>query len=357
MRPKKPEIMDVDDKRLTDVVDRAKKQQLDPEDAELIAKVFESYKYLTGVIQEKSMSIGRLQKMLFGAKTEKTAAVVGDASPTAAESSSDAAPKNGDDEMPCDEADADGARNNNGKPPPKGHGRNGAAAYQGAERIPVPHAFLHLGDACPECGKGTLYRQPPSVIVRITGQAPLGAKKYELERFRCGLCGEVFTAELPPEAGTEKYDAKAAAMIALLKYGSGLPFNRLDGLQRNLEIPLPASTQWDVVHSFAILLKPMFDELIRQAAGGEVLYHDDTTVKILALMGERRAANSQRIRTAAGFIRPASFPRATAIASHCSSALKNTRARTWPRCLRNAVPNSTRPSKCAMRSRETCPRN
>ena len=145
-----------------------------------------------------------------------------------------------------------------------------------------------MGDACPECGKGTLYRKSPSVIVRITGQAPLGAKAYELERLRCGLCGEVFTAELPEEAGTEKYDAKAGAMIALLKYGSGLPFNRLEGLQRNLEIPLPASTQWDVVHPFAMDLKPMSDELIRQAAGGEVVYHDDTTVKILALMGERR---------------------------------------------------------------------
>ena len=287
MRRNKPEIMDVNPQRLKDVADRAK-ASLDPEDAELIERVFESYEYVAGLIQEKSMSIGRLQKMLFGAKTEKTAAVVGDAPQTTTESPSGGATKNADEETPCDEADAEGARNNNGKPPPKGHGRNGAAAYQGAERIAVPHPSLHIGDPCPECGKGTLYRKSPSVIVRITGQAPLGAKTYELERLRCGLCGEVFTAELPEEAGTEKYDAKAGAMIALLKYGSGLPFNRLEGLQRNLEIPLPASTQWDVVHPFAMDLKPMSDELIRQAAGGEVLYHDDTTVKILAMMGERR---------------------------------------------------------------------
>ena len=287
MRPNKPELMDVNPQRLKDVADRAK-ASLDAEDAELIERVFESYEYVAGLIQEKSMSIGRLQKMLFGAKTEKTAAVVGDASPTAAESPSGETAKHADDETKSDEADADGARNNNGKPPPKGHGRNGAAAYQGAERIAVPHAFLHMGDVCPECGKGTLYQKPPSVIVRITGQAPLGAKRYELERLRCGLCGEVFTAELPPDAGSKKYDAKAGAMIGLLKYGSGLPFNRLEGLQGNLEIPLPASTQWDVVHSFSILLKPVFDEFLRQAAAGEVLYHDDTTVKILALMGERR---------------------------------------------------------------------
>jgi len=76
-------------------------------------------------------------------------------------------------------------------------------------------------------------------------------------------------------------------MIGLLKYGSGLPFNRLEGLQGNLEIPLPASTQWDIVAAVATNLAPAFAELIRQAAQGEVLHNDDTTVKILALMGER----------------------------------------------------------------------
>ena len=76
-------------------------------------------------------------------------------------------------------------------------------------------------------------------------------------------------------------------MIGLLKYGSGLPFNRLDGLQGDLDVPLPASTQWDIVQAVAANLAPAFDELIRQAAQGEVLHNDDTTVKILELMGER----------------------------------------------------------------------
>ena len=80
-------------------------------------------------------------------------------------------------------------------------------------------------------------------------------------------------------------------MIGLLKYGSGLPFNRLQRLQGNLEIPLAASTQWDIVHAAAELLTPAYRELIRQAAQGEVVYNDDTTVKILELMGQRRKKN------------------------------------------------------------------
>ena len=79
-------------------------------------------------------------------------------------------------------------------------------------------------------------------------------------------------------------------MIGLLKYGNGLPFNRLDGLQENLGIPLPASTQWDIVSEAYPQLQPAHNELIRQAAQGEVLFNDDTTVKILELMDERAQA-------------------------------------------------------------------
>jgi hypothetical protein len=123
--------------------------------------------------------------------------------------------------------------------------------------------------------------------VRIKGQPPLTATIYALQKLRCHLCGEVFTAPVPEGAGEKKYDATAGSMIALLKYGSGLPFNRLDGLQGHLDVPLPASTQWDIVHAVAANLAAAFAELIRQAAQGDVLHNDDTTVKILELMGER----------------------------------------------------------------------
>jgi hypothetical protein len=97
----------------------------------------------------------------------------------------------------------------------------------------------------------------------------------------------VFTAPAPEDAGAQKYDATAASMIGLLKYGSGLPFNRSQRLQGSLGIPLPASTQWDVVHAQAQRLHPAYAELIRQAGQGDVVHNDDTTVKILELMGKR----------------------------------------------------------------------
>ena len=120
-------------------------------------------------------------------------------------------------------------------------------------------------------------------MVRIVGHAPLTATVYALERLRCNLCGEIFTAEAPEGVWPEKYDATTASMIALLKYGSGVRFHRLVDLQEDLEIPLSASTQWEIVAETATVLEPALDEAIRQAARGAVLHNDDTRMPILAL--------------------------------------------------------------------------
>ena len=128
---------------------------------------------------------------------------------------------------------------------PAGHGRNGADGFRGAEKVKIAHANLQSGHRCPDCGRGNVYEQKePKVLVRIVGQAPLAATVYELERLRCNACGQIFTAQEPEGIGPEKYDETAAAMIAQMKYGSGVPFHRLEQMEGLMGIPLPASTQW-----------------------------------------------------------------------------------------------------------------
>jgi transposase len=275
-----PELVEVDSTRLEEILRRVE-QSLDEKNSALVRAVFESYVYVSDLVEDKHTSIRRLRQLFFGARTEKTEAVVGqkgetsdDGSPRAAVAETGLA----SDENP-DKSHESSASN--------AHGRNGADAYTGATRIEVRHPSLTAGDVCPACCQGAVYDKAPGVLVRIAGQPPLAAKDYELQKLRCHLCGQVFTAAAPEEAGDRKYDATAGSMIRLLKYGSGLPFNRLDGLQENLDVPLQASTQWDIVRAIAVSLEPAFDELIRQAAQGDVLYNDDTTVKILELMGER----------------------------------------------------------------------
>jgi hypothetical protein len=171
--------------------------------------------------------------------------------------------------------------------PAAGHGRNGADAYRGAKKVAIAHPRLKHGDRCPDCARGNVYTQKePKALVRIVGQAPLAATVYELERLRCNACGQVFTAGEPEDVGPEKYDETAAAMIAQLKYGSGVPFHRLERMEELLGIPLPAATQWEVVEEAAEVIKPAHEELIRQAAQGEVLHNDDTSMRVLQMERE-----------------------------------------------------------------------
>src|SRR6202050_1656602 len=130
---------------------------------------------------------------------------------------------------------------------PAGHGRNAASAFTGAEKVSVQHAQLKPGDPCPECREGRVYRQKqPKTLIRIVGQAPLKATVFEIERLRCNACCQVFTAAEPVGVGAGKYDMTAVAMIALLKYGTGMPFNRMERLGTTLGITLTGATQMGV---------------------------------------------------------------------------------------------------------------
>jgi hypothetical protein len=168
-----------------------------------------------------------------------------------------------------------------------GHGRNSATAFTGADRVSISHSTLRPGDTCPECSEGKVYRQKePATLVRIVGQAPLKTTVFEMERLRCNACGQIFTAEPPDAAGPDKYDATAVAMIALLKYGTGVPFKRLEKLESQLAMPLPAATQWELLKAAAERLRHVLEELIRQAAQGSVMHNDDTGIRILRLARE-----------------------------------------------------------------------
>lgn len=177
--------------------------------------------------------------------------------------------------------DADGKPKQEPLPPRPGHGRNGADAYTGATKVIVAHSELSPGCKCPNCLKGNLTNQKPATLVRIKGMAPLAATVYECQRLRCSLCGDIFTAEAPPEVGSEKYDESVASMIGILKFGYGIPYDRLARMQKSLGIPMPASTQYEILEEAATLLKPIHQEMLRRAARAAVIHTDDTSMKIL----------------------------------------------------------------------------
>src|SRR5216684_2983319 len=264
------ERIDVSRDELNQLLERAK-AALHEDDYRKLKATVDALSYLTELVADRETTIRDLRQLLLPPSTEKTREVLKQAgiepTPNSGETSG----------VPIPPADRSADKKS-------GHGRNGADAYQGARRVEVAHEKLQVGDSCPGCWKGKVYKQQDArLLVRIVGQAPIAATVYELQRLRCNLCGEIYTAKVPEGVDEVKYGDTAAAMIAQLKYGSGMPFYRLEDLEGSLGIPLPASTQWEIVEEAAELIKQARDELIRQAAQGQVLDNDDTSMKVLAL--------------------------------------------------------------------------
>lgn len=312
-----PEIISLDLDGLRQILARAEKV-LEPADYTLLRQMSESYVDLLKLMRERGTTIARLRR-LFGLQvSERTSAVLGrigdnqpppdpegekpkpdDVSPSA-DADERAAPATGDPATSTGPAQASGGNepgpvtlpdpDSNGKPKRKGHGRISKAAYRAAQIHHISHESLSVGDACPCCPRGKVYKlRDPGSVIRILGRPPLVAHRWDLERFRCSSCTATFTAAPPEAALGERFDEEAASMSALTHYGAGMPFHRTARIQRTLQTPVPASTQWELLNERAALVRPAFDELLRHAAQGTLMHHDDTHMPILALMGKRRA--------------------------------------------------------------------
>lgn len=292
---KAPKRIDLKPEEMEALLQRVSNRTLREEDYEILYGMGETIRFLSHAVQEKKYSIRRLLRLLFGRKTESLQNVLKpDSKDEASKGKSDDDNERGDKGNRPGGGGISGNKNEEEDKGKKGHGRNGACQYTGAVKISVCNTSLKPGDPCLLCPKGKVYEmKEPGVVVRVAGSPPLQATVYERQRLRCNLCGKVFTAELDVERGEGKYDKTAGAMIALLKYGSGFPFNRLEGLQGSLGVPLSAATQWDIVEKMADHIHPVYNELVRQAAQvgidsyrGGVIHNDDTIMKILELMGE-----------------------------------------------------------------------
>jgi hypothetical protein len=258
--------------------------QWQEEDWGRLERVLGSYERLLSMLFEAQITLKRLQTLLFGKRRQhRTGVATGGCDP-----------ESGADTRALPDAGTSGAAV---KPPRAGghrpgYGRLGIATYEGAERVACRHEELAVGQRCPVCGQGRLYQVSPGGEIRIDGNALLSAIRYELEKLRCSACGQVFTASLPPEAGTEKYSPRARAVLAVSRYYLGLPFFRVEAYQAMLGVPVPDATQWDQIERVADCGYVVFAHLERLAAQGELIYQDDTPIRILSLIAENHQAQA-----------------------------------------------------------------
>lgn len=279
--------IEMTDAEIESLLQKAGTAVLEPEEVEKLRNLVATLKYVTAELEKKHVSLQRLKSMLFGPQSEKTSNL---RLTKLLARGAQAAQALGKHAGGADNRDGNGGRGAAAEAKPKGHGRRGADEYTGGEHEHVPHPTLHHKSPCPKCQKGKLALQNrPKVLVRLVGSAPVQAKVWTYDWLRCNNCGAIFTAPLPEAAGPpEKFDESVTSTIGLLRYGYGMPFNRLERLQESVNIPLPASTQWDLVNQSAANLEPVFMELIREAARGTTFYNDDTTMRILELIEERK---------------------------------------------------------------------
>jgi hypothetical protein len=133
-----------------------------------------------------------------------------------------------------------------------------------------------------------------------SGSPPLQLIIYLLEKLKCNTCDHIFVAGLPegvqpktlddkhpedPKATTRSTNsASANGIVALLRYGYGLPHYRLAQLQSLIGIPLPSSTQWGMIMQVYYSLRLVWDLILAEAAQAPLFYNDDTRMKVISLL-------------------------------------------------------------------------
>jgi transposase len=260
---------------------------LTADDRRVLGQVLQWYFWLVFTLQEATLSLRRLRALVFGEWPKKRQASPAD---TLSDSIGDAGTRRTAAEADLPPASGDRRAGGTRRP---GHGRQGAEVYSGAEHVVCRHETLAAGERCPVCGRGRLYRVAPGVDIHIDGHALLSAVRYVLEKFRCSACGQVFTAASPAEGGTEKYSARARAVLVLGRYYLGIPLYRLEGYQAMVGVPVADATQWDQIERVADCVYPVFEQLQTLAAQGEGIYQDDTHVRILSLIAANRQAQAE----------------------------------------------------------------
>lgn len=264
-RPAKKDVLEVTAEEITGVRREVEKSDLSPRSKAILLTLIEEIVTIKKTKQEKQAELERIRRML-GDSSEK---------------------------RPQQDEKSEGKK----KTPPKNHGRLAAEDYRPSKTIPHSHQHLKVGQQCPDCEHGTLQRIQPGKVIRLIGHTPIDAELHQQEKFRCGGCGQIFTAELPAEISEGKADASANAIVAFFRFGMGIPHYRLAAIQRAMGVPLPASTQYEMVELLWTQVVPVFKMLLQMAAGWPLMFVDDTPAKVLEFLKDRedRKAAGERV--------------------------------------------------------------
>ena len=244
--------------------------------------------WLQQQLLERQISIKRLKMIIFGEPQRKRQHKNIQSKTSTAKTHDNTASTNDENGGLQTEQDSASSKTKNG--------RLSHQQYLSSEKVTIKHQQFKAGDLCPtECG-GRLWNTTPGIVLKISVQGFAKATQYNLEKLRCSLCGHYFSATLPTSVSEQKYDYAFKAHLCLMKYFMGMPLYRMEAYQKMLGVPLPNSTQWDLIEQIANDIYPVFYYLEYLAAQGHLVHLDDTTVKILSKIKEYKYLKDSKLR-------------------------------------------------------------
>jgi transposase len=275
--------------------ERVRARRLQDDDYSLVERIITSWIDLSVALDRMDATVARLRKLAFGPSADRRAT-----RPTSDEGAGAATELALDDAASVPDAggstsaddsthtQSDGQAQERKRR--KGHGRKPASVFTGAETVVCSDPQLEAGRHCPDprC-RGSLYdTRQPTIFLRFTGQPVVRATRFEQPVLRCSACQTRYTARLPDDTPAQKWDPPADVAIAMAKYGSGLPFYRLAKAQAAFGVPVPDTVLWERCLSLHETLGPIAKHLETLAASADLLYADDTPVRILELIAENK---------------------------------------------------------------------
>lgn len=300
----KPKPIEFSFKDREGLLERLKQSNMPTKDTELLTGLIEFNLWLQHSLEEKKISINKLQKM-FGHTSEKRNKQKGQETSRKEENeAADESTTNGDDaaENLSDSAEDASANANpestteqttNIRKYVPNTGRLGHEVYTNAEVIFLS-ASCKSGDLCSDVNcKGRLKMVEPGNIIKVVGQSLAKANKYVLQTLRCTLCERYFKAKLPDNVCSEKYDPAFKAQLCIHKYFLGVPNYRLEAYQQMMGVPLPDSTQIDKIEDVANAAHSAFKHLEKLAANGHLVHGDDTSIRIKSVIKANKALDDK----------------------------------------------------------------
>ena len=227
----------------------------------------------TALIAQQKLRIAKLERQIYGQKSERSERLVDQLALTFEEAEASAT----EDELAAEKAVAKSTN-------VRGFTRKRPDRNTFPDHLPRERVVIAPPTACACCG-GHRLRKLGEDVTRTLESQPRQWKVVETvrEKFTCRDCEKITQAPAPFHAIARGWAGPSLlAMIVFEKFGQHQPLNRQAERYALEGVPIALSTMADAVGSVCAALEPILRLVEAHVMAAERLHGDDTTVPVLA---------------------------------------------------------------------------